>query len=247
MLTIAITNKLTYIFFCLVVLLGCRGVSQLEDTSRERLVLDRLKLRTIPEEVFEMNNLKELHLYGNLLDSIDPRIARLQSLEKLYIGRNNLKTLPKEIAQLKNLKLLSAQYNEIDSLPAEIGQLVNLEQLILNQNELRYLPNEIGQLKNLKSIQLNFNWLQALPESIGDCERLEFIYLNRNELEKLPESMGKLTQLRELRLHRAGNLVELPENLCDLRRFEYLEIDQTTAVPPCLLVRQTTRLRIDMH
>ena len=55
MLTNVITYRVTYFIVGLVILISCRGTSQLEDISRERLVLDRLKLRAIPEEVYEMN------------------------------------------------------------------------------------------------------------------------------------------------------------------------------------------------
>lgn len=226
---------------------SCGSLSKLDDTETESLNLNKLGLTEIPEEVYSMKNLKVLRLYGNKIDSISPRIQELTNLEKLYIGKNKLTHFPPEIGQLKNLKLLSAQYNDIRFLTSSIGKLDSLEQLILNQNQLTSLPVEIGGMKNLKSLQLNFNWISFIPEEIGNCRKLEFVYLNRNNLTAIPASFEHLTQLRELHLVNAGSLVDLPEGLCKLRRLELLEIDLLTVVPTCLLVMQTTRLRILQH
>lgn len=213
-------------------------------TSGDSLNLSKMRLTQIPEEVYDMKNLRVLKLYGNQIDSISPRIAELENLEKLYLGKNQLTHFPPEIGQLKKLKLLSAQYNDIQFLTSSIGKLENLEQLILNQNQLKALPVEIGNLKNLKNLQLNFNWISFIPTEIGNCTSLEFVSLNRNDLTYLPESMGKLTRLKELNVANAGNLVAIPESFCNLRMLELLEIDQFTVIPTCLIVMQTNRLRI---
>lgn len=220
------------------------GISKQVESEVTKLNLNRKKLTEIPPYVYDLKNLKELHLYGNLIDSISYRIGDLTNLEKLYIGRNNLKEIPKEIGKLKNLKILSAQYNEISSLPAEIGDLENLDQLILNQNELHVLPSEICKLKKLENLQLKMNWLDSLPFCMGDCQSLRFLHLNRNNLHEIPESIGRISHLQELYLSGAGFLVRLPDSFCNLRLLEILEIDVQTVVPTCLLVRQTTRLTI---
>ena len=68
--------------------------------------LERQGLTEIPESVFLAENVTELHLYGNQLDSLPGRIGELTELKKLYVGKNNLKTLPPEIGQLKKLEVL---------------------------------------------------------------------------------------------------------------------------------------------
>lgn len=206
--------------------------------------LSRKGLTEIPEEVFLNPTIRVLKLYGNHIDSLPERIGELVNLEKLYVGRNQLKYIPESIGNLKQLKLFSAQYNDLASLPDAIGELENLEQLILNQNELKSLPPTIGNLKKLVVLQLKFNNLKSLPPELGRCEELQFIKLNRNFLETLPEELGQLQKLRELYLSGAGPLLQLPESLCDIRSLEVLEIDATTALPPCLYVRQTSRLQI---
>lgn len=206
--------------------------------------LSRRGLTAIPEEILNDSTIRILKLYGNSIDSIPPSIRNMKNLEELYIGKNNLKEFPEEIGELKKLKLLSAQYNEISILPESIGNLENLEQLILNQNRLLKLPGTIGNLKKLENLRLSYNELQELPPDIGRCENLRFLYLNRNFLKTLPVEMSNLHNLKELCLYQAGLLLSVPEEFCEMRYLEILEIDENTAIPPCLLVRQTSRLKI---
>lgn len=229
----------------LVVVSSCAKIKDLK-FAREGNALDmsRQGLTEFPEEAFFNPDLKVLRLYGNHIDSIPDRISELVNLEKLYLGRNDLKYLPASIGKLTNLKIISLQYNELDSLPDEIGDLISLEQLLLNQNNLTSLPEKLGNLKNLEMLQVKFNQLDSLPNSIGDCERLKFIYLNRNNLRTLPSSMAKLSQLKELYLSGAGPLLNVPEEMCNLRYFELIEIDRNTALPPCMYVLQANRLQI---
>src|SRR5574343_1381605 len=46
--------------------------------------LERQGLTEIPESVFLTDNVTELHLYGNRLDSLPARIGELKELKKLY-------------------------------------------------------------------------------------------------------------------------------------------------------------------
>ncbi len=226
-------------------LVSCAKLKDFEASSEgNALDLSRKGLTKFPDEAFENKDLKILRLYGNQIDSIPDRISELKNLEKLYIGRNDLKYIPASIGELTNLKILSLQYNELDSLPEEIGNLASLEQLWLNQNKLKKLPESLGELKKLEILQAKFNQLDSLPESIGSCENLSFIYLNRNNLRKLPVSMAQLSDLKELYLSGAGPLLDVPEEMCNLRYFELIEIDRNTALPACMYVLQANRLQI---
>lgn len=226
-------------------LLGCAQVMDLKHSKEgNALNLSRRGLTEFPEEAFLNKDLRVLRLYGNNIDSIPDRISELVNLEKLYLGRNNLKYLPAAIGELKNLKILQIQYNELESLPEELSEMTNLEQLWLNQNKLHALPQSLGNLKNLEVLQVKFNRLDSLPNSIGNCESLKFVHLNRNNLIGLPKSMANLSNLKELYLSGAGPLLDVPEEMCDLRYFELIEIDRNTALPPCMYVLQANRLQI---
>lgn len=223
----------------------CARIKDLKHSQEgNALNMSRKGLTSFPDEAFENKELRVLRLYGNHIDSIPDRISELTKLEKLYLGRNDLKYIPPSIGELKNLKVFSAQYNEIESLPDEICNLTSLEQLWVNQNELTSLPDSLGKLTNLEILQAKFNQLDSLPGSIGDCENLKFIHLQRNNLKALPQTLAKLSRLKELYLSGAGPLLDVPEEMCDLRYFELIQIDANTALPACMYVLQANRLEI---
>jgi Leucine-rich repeat (LRR) protein len=110
--------------------------------QRPWLVLERLGLTELPDEVFTLTHLDELIVIDNLLDRIPPEIKKLEKLTRICVF-----------------------YNEITELPAEIGYLKNLTHLDLSCNKLECLPVEIRQLSRLTYLDLRYNCL-PIPEKI---------------------------------------------------------------------------------
>jgi len=79
-------------------------------------------LGEIPQEVFELNQLKELSLAGNQLTSIPPEIAMLQNLERLQVAGNRLESLPEEIGLLENLEGVWAHGAELFVTSLSLGE-----------------------------------------------------------------------------------------------------------------------------
>jgi hypothetical protein len=86
-------------------------------------------------------------------------IAKLQNLEELDLGRNRLQTLPPEISNLKNLKKLGLDYNDLHDIPSFIGELKNLRELSINSNHVIKLPESLSKLSGLK-ISMGNNFLK---------------------------------------------------------------------------------------
>jgi Leucine-rich repeat (LRR) protein len=82
--------------------------------------------------------------------SLPDTIANLQNLEELDLGRNGIQSVPPQIASLRHLKKLGLDYNDIHEIPAFIGELTNLEELSLNSNGGVKLPQSLAQIKGLK-------------------------------------------------------------------------------------------------
>lgn len=119
-----------------------------------RLDLSRKHLDSLPLEIFQFMNLRELNLSKNKIQQLSSDISKLSKLERLDLSNNKLKTLPNEIGSLKSLIYLGLNRNVIDSLPPGIGGLVNLEVFELWDNELSDVPDEISELKKLKVLEL---------------------------------------------------------------------------------------------
>mmetsp|Transcript_25101 Transcript_25101/g.70117 ORF Transcript_25101/g.70117 Transcript_25101/m.70117 type:complete len:370 (-) Transcript_25101:2325-3434(-) len=187
----------------------CTAAAELDRTIEIKLMIakgtDKLDLTDlnkplgeIPQEVFELNQLKELSLAGNQLTSIPPEIAMLQNLERLQVAGNRLESLPEEIGLLENLEGVWAHGNLLRSLPDSICKLSNLRVLSLAGNCLRELPRGVGNLTALEELGLPGNQLACLPESIGSLKSLQKLSLHGNCLEALPASIGNLLALKEL-------------------------------------------------
>ena len=119
-----------------------------------RLSLRKLKLKTIPEDVYRLKNLNELDLGKNNIKELSGDIIKLSYLQKLNLERNQLETLPKEIGALKNLKQLILNQNQIYTLPWEMGDLEKLEYIDLWSNNISELPKTMKKLTNLKRIDM---------------------------------------------------------------------------------------------
>ncbi len=86
-------------------------------------------------------------------------IAKLQNLEELDLGRNRLQTIPPEISNLKNLKKLGLDYNNLHDIPSFIGELKNLRELSISSNGGIKLPQSLSKLSGLR-ISMGNNYLK---------------------------------------------------------------------------------------
>lgn len=136
-----------------------------------------LKANSIPDSIFEMNNLKTLIIEGmdcplvynndgNLvptdevdcwrLIAIDPNIRQLKGLERLSLPLNAITKIPEELGALKNLKVLDLTENPLTDIK-NIGLASSIEELYLFSCGLRNLPLERSDLPNLKILGLSGN------------------------------------------------------------------------------------------
>jgi len=91
-------------------------------------------------------------------------IAKLQNLEELDLGRNALQTIPPEIANLKNLKKLGLDYNNLHDIPSFIGELKDLRELSISSNGGIKLPQSLSKLSGLR-ITMGNNYLKLKDQA----------------------------------------------------------------------------------
>lgn len=145
---------------------------------------NRLNENSLPKNFSSAfaNSLKVLSLGGNEFQQIPDQIFELSNLRSLYIGGNQLQSLPRKIRNLEKLQNLYLGGNQLDELPFEVGLLSNLQSLSLCENRLRQLPSSIAFLRNLKSLSLHKNELTALPPEIIKLRSLYELSLRDNPL-----------------------------------------------------------------
>ena len=166
-------------------------------------------LLSIPEEVFEMKDLKSkigevvfipVPLTGITQEAFSKTMSvNKKKIEKLIIRlvsppdeeeEPEAFDVPDEIKELTERKRFSITGN-LSSLPLWIGNMNTLCSLILNCSSLESLSSSIGDFCNLTSLNL------------GDC------YL----LVSLPSSIGNLSHPTSLDLSGCNNLTSIPTSL----------------------------------
>lgn len=114
-----------------------------------RLKITKLKVRdSLPEEIFDLVELRELTIKGCRLCVLNKNIELLQKLEVLNLDRNKLLRLPETLGNLYNLRYLKISRNIIETLPESIGNLKNLKLIDAWDNPLYVLPDSIFKLSS---------------------------------------------------------------------------------------------------
>ncbi|MBW8039032.1 MAG: hypothetical protein FVQ85_03435 [Planctomycetes bacterium] len=109
----------------------------------------------------EMLNLRHWEI-----ESLPAEIGNLSNLRELLLGDNQLRALPAEIGNLAKLERLEVSRNKLTELPRELGRLANLQELYVSDNHLTRIPAELGKLKKLRSLELSGNPLESPPAEV---------------------------------------------------------------------------------
>lgn len=193
---------------------------------------------TIPKEIGNLKNLKNLTLYSLPLKEIPKEIGNLENLQLLFIhdtkGDNikggpfrtgGMHYIPKEIGNLKSLEHLELENNNLMEVPKEIGSLNKLTDLGLRDNNLKSLPKEIYNLQNLKTLDLSNNPLESISEEISKLKKLELLNLRNTNLKSLPKGIYSLQNLEILDLSNIS-LESIPEDIVNLKKLKKLDLSE---------------------
>jgi Leucine-rich repeat (LRR) protein len=212
-----------------------------------KLNLSHNELKFLPDSIGNLNNLKELYIYNNQLESLPDLIVSLVNLETLNLSDNKLKSLPNSIRNLNNLKGLYIYNNQLESLPDWISSLVNLENLYLDNNNLAELPASILNLINLSTLNISNNKLKLLPDSIGNLVNLEELDISKNQFIFLPHSVGNLVKLKILNLSN-NRLASIPVSIENLLNLQKLNLsDNRLKLIPEKIVNSSCLEELELH
>lgn len=188
----------------------------------QHLKIYHVKLKHLPEIVFQCANLRILQTYETNFVAISDKIADLKQLEFLSFIYDKISTIPQALLNLPNLKNLMFSRNKITNLPTEIKKLQQLQMMTIGANQLTVLPDEIGELKNLNNLSFNGNKITDIPDSLWDLPNLKTLSMEYNELACLSEAVGKAGKLENLHLT-TNNLKALPASITQLKKLQRLD------------------------
>ena len=122
-------------------------------THLEYLNIQGGKVEEIPKNIFNLNDLKYLELFGwYKIKELPSAIKELNNLEVLSLKGCSIKNVAIEIGTLQKLKYLDLYNLDIQELPKEIGNLTQLKELDYRYTNIKKLPDEISNLINLEKL-----------------------------------------------------------------------------------------------
>lgn len=124
---------------------------------------------SLPEELFQLTELRELTVKGCKLCRLNQNIYKLTKLQYLNLDHNKLLRLPETIGFLADLRTLIISRNILEELPERIGNLHQLTTIDAWGNPLYVLPQSITSIsKTLKVLDL-----RQIPLTRWEYEAME--------------------------------------------------------------------------
>jgi hypothetical protein len=85
-------------------------------------------------------------------------------------------------------------------------------------------PKEVFIFKNIRNLFLGMRGFKNIPSEINTLTKLERIDFQHSALETLPKEITQLNNLKEIILLYCTNFKKLPDEICDLKNLNFLQI-----------------------
>ena len=161
----------------------------LEKAQRTGKLIIPSKLGEIPEEAYTIP-LTELSLAGNMLKTLDTRLAQVSSSAR-HASRLAAASARTHVAacvtQLTDLTALNISLNGLDDIPGELETMSKIVSLNMNDNRMKTVPDVVCSFLQLKVLDMSNNSVVSLPDGILGLTQLEELNLGGNKLKDLPK------------------------------------------------------------
>ncbi|XP_056174648.1 disease resistance protein L6-like [Syzygium oleosum] len=236
------------------ILENCGRLAQIDKSIRhlKQLVILNLrfclKLRKLPEEMNNLESLKELLLDGTSVREI-PEWKGMKKLETLSACECPSLKNCRSIGNLTSLLTLSLEHASISQIPQEIGVLQKLEHLSLSKCKLlRGLPDSIGKLESLLTLNLSHTHIAELPNSVGNLKNLKVLRMSGSSIRILPGIIVMLEKLEEINAEFCQRLEgAIPHGIESLSNLRILKLTNTIICQVPRLPESLIGLHISTH
>ncbi|XP_048133868.1 disease resistance protein RPV1-like [Rhodamnia argentea] len=227
----------------ILVLKDCDGLKQVHHSIGKVKSLVSLDLSGcgsldgLPEELGQLEELKELILDSAGITKIPMSIGSLRKLKKLSARAcRSLIEIPSSIWDLQSLQCLDFSESAIEGLPAVetlkepvLTAFTEVEIIILKDcYGLKQVHHSIGKVKSLVSLDLSgCGNLKELPGELGQLEELKELILDSADITEIPTSIGSLRKLEKLSARACRSLRQVPSSIGDLENLQHLDISDS--------------------
>ena len=125
-----------------------------------------MELTEILENILKLTGLKTLAITASGLETITPKIVKMEKLEYAYLFKNKIKEFPCILENLKALKVLALHDNGIPEQPECVINFKELEDLRLRNNKIVTIPVLKGKIEKLKNLEVEKNLLDEISRII---------------------------------------------------------------------------------
>ncbi|KAH0747267.1 hypothetical protein KY285_008924 [Solanum tuberosum] len=212
------------------------------------------KLKSLPKEIGDLENLEWLDAKSTLILQPPPSIVCLNKLHFLRFAKQKSEVgledgvcfvFPAVSDGLRLLEILNLSYCNV-GLPKDIGFLSSLNELYLSGNNFEHLPRSIAQLGALRSLDLSdCKRLKELPGFEGMQNLATLNLSNCINLEEVHHSLGRLKKLCTLKLTNCKWLKRLPV-LC-IDSLEYLNLEGCSRLENFPEILGSMNVKSDIH
>ncbi|MBU6951406.1 leucine-rich repeat domain-containing protein [Hahella sp. HN01] len=180
------------------------------------LDLSRIKIRKLPENIFEgMIHIRQLFLNENSISALPESIKDLVDLKVITLDWNKFESVPEELFEIDGLRDIYISHNSVTKVDQGLKNSTKLRRIILSFNKLEEFPAVFSEMPNLKILDLASNSISRVPKEIGGMSSLIGLSLADNKVEEVPEEIGALSNLTMLDLS-ANKLKTLPVTIARL-------------------------------
>lgn len=237
-------------------------VSVMPRLSARSLDMSCFELGCVPEFVFFMDVIVELHLRHCGIFDVSPALTVLTNLHILDIASNNVKELPLALGCMHSLKMIDVVDNPIncppksvaDQGPVQVKAFIkslhdSCESRILNLQmlKLQIVPDVIMNMTPLSNLSLRQNSISAVPKGISLLTNLTRLDVGENSLIIVPRDLFSLVGLRELLLDH-NSLTGVSEHVAQLHSLELLDVSfnriKEVPVPELAILRKINEIRL---
>jgi len=158
-----------------------------------KITIDTNRLKSLPESIVTMTQLKLLDIASNEISFIDPRLGLLESLNVLKIDGNP--TRERRLAGLNTDDLKRNLRNKIESEPKTIDNGGTIQD---NTHTEHSAPSSSVTLIESGTLDLSDKKIEAFSSSMVDMldvERVETALMPRNSLKSIPEDLRIFSNL----------------------------------------------------
>lgn len=199
------------------------AIEHLQDL--EELYISRVELKSVPESLTKLSQLRVLDLHYNKLEKL-PNLSPLKKLEILHLFINQLTSI-EGLEDLKELGFLNVGANELTTITDKIGTLEKLQVLNVCTNKIKILPDSLCALKHLEKLDIYSLPLKGqLPKDFAQLSYLPWLRLDNIGISALPACLKEFTNLQTFRCKYEGKYYELTNKPAEIQAFFAENLEQ---------------------